>query len=386
MRHSMNSQVPSSQNVFATEQQTFGRFLRGMRRAAAAIAAVLACGSLPSISAAQPLLAEATARSMRADAAGFAGVKDPAVAFFQQNGFEGRLEQTAWLGDLLDQVHTLHHDVPIGGGRTLAVTETFTLRSWLRFPARGVLFLNGSAFVGNHWAIPVTGYDGARMVAQRSGFAFTVDYLGTGESYKPANGTDASFRANKEAIATLVRYIRTFRLIPKIDLVGEGYGGGIAAELASDALRIRSVSMAAMVYREIGGGPLTDPGFVAFLQSMPDGYFFNPGEGSLMFTQGAPQAVKDYIAATQGGFYPTPNFLVATQRPFFNVTRARVPGLVLYGKFDPIGVRADLEDMVAEWGGDGSFAFNDFAGHAPRTESPAIADWFWTSIFEFIDL
>lgn len=345
----------------------------------------LAVSALPASAEAGKTQQDRQARvAFRGDGAGFAGVKDPAVAFFRENRID--LNDTRTVSSLLDQVYTLNHQVPVGDGRYLAVSEHFTLRSWFRFPRRAVLMLNGSAFRGNHFTMPVDGYDGGKLVAQRGGFAYTVDYLGVGDSFKPGDGLEASFEANRAALEVLIRYIRFFRHVPKIDLLGEGYGGALATELSADAARVRSVSMSAMIYREVGGGPLTDPFFVSLLETSPDGYFFVPGEGSLIFTAGAPQGVVDYIVATQGGFYPTPNFLVAVNRPFFDPSVARAPGLLIYGAFDFIGVQADLENLVAEWGDEAEFVFNPNAGHAPRTESPATADWFWTTIFDFINL
>lgn len=322
------------------------------------------------------------------DGAGFEQAVDPAAAFFQHEKLHETLEdQSVPLKNLLDRVHTLEHRVPIGGGRELFVTETFTLRSWLRWPHRAVLFLPGSAFRGNHFSIPVQGYDGTAMAARRGMFAFTVDYLGVGESFRPADGRDADFEANLEALETLLRYIRFFRAVPKVDLVGEGYGGSLATQLAADARRVRSVVMSAMLYDVLIGGPLTDPAFVAFLESSPDGYFFAPPEGSLIFMAGAPQEAIDYVLATQGGFYPTPNFLVAAyDLPFFDPGVARAPGLILFGPNDIVTGPTGVDNLAADYGTSGAtLLVNPEAGHAPRIEPPAIADWFWSELFAFID-
>lgn len=329
--------------------------------------------------------------ALREDARNFAGVKDPATAFFASISAEKKALENSGdsrsLSTFLDEVHQLSHRVPVGDGLELAVTETFTLRSWLRWPHRSVVFLSGSVFRGNHFEIPVKGYNGSAMVAERSGFAFTVDYIGVGDSTKPINGRLATYELQTEAIRALVRYIRFFRTVPKVDLVGDGFGGAIATTIAADDRRIRSVSMSAMVYREVGAGPLADPGFIDMLNATPDGYFFLPGESSQVFMPGAPQAALDYVAATQGGFYPIENFLVATQRPFFNPSAARAPGLVLYGAFDFIGVSSDIANLAAEYGRSGAtLAVHPGAGHAPRTQAPDVAAWYWNTIFDFIDL
>jgi pimeloyl-ACP methyl ester carboxylesterase len=343
--------------------------------------ALLASFALVSAAAAQP---EAPSADWRRDGAGFEAVEDPARELLARLvRDEGALAERG----LLDRVYTLEHHVPIGDGRTLFVTESFTVGSWLRHPRRAVLFLSGSAFRGNHWSIPVEGYDGTAMTAQRGMFAFTVDYLGVGESFKPADGLDASFDVNLEALEVLLRYVRFFRGVPKVDVVGAGYGGSLCTQLAADAARVGSCTMSAMLYDVLLGGPLTDPAFVALLESSPDGYFFVPGEGSVIFMPGAPQEAIDYVVATQGGFYPTPNFLVAAGAlPFFDPGVARAPGLIIFGPNDFVVGPNGVDQLALDYGTDGAqLAVNPAAGHAPRTESPEIAAWYWEQLFDFID-
>ena len=146
-----------------------------------------------------------------------------------------------------------------------------------------------------------------------------MDYLGVGASTRPADGTDAGFPEQIEAMRAVVDFIRHLRHVPRVDLVGEGYGGAIATQLAASPGRVRSVVMAAMLYDTLIGGPLLDPAFVQMLENSPDGYFFVPGEGAFIFMNGAPPEVFTYVGATQGGLYPTPNFLVAAYGlPFFD--------------------------------------------------------------------
>jgi pimeloyl-ACP methyl ester carboxylesterase len=250
-----------------------------------------------------------------------------------------------------------------------------------------VLFLAGSAFRGNHFSIPAAGYDGTAQAARRGMFAFTVDYLGVGASTKPADGRDAGFPQQIAAMRTVVDFIRHHRNVPRVDLLGEGYGGAIATQLAANPGRIRSVVMDAMLYDTLVGGPLTDPAFVEMLENDPDGYFFVPGEGSFVFMNGAPPEVFAYVGATQGGLYPTPNFLVAAyERPFFDPGVARVPGLVIFGPGDIVVGPNGVDGLVRDYGRRGaSLVVLEEAGHAPRVESPATAARFWGAVFAFLE-
>ena len=306
----------------------------------------------------------------------FNGKTDPAAAQLQQ----------ATVADT-DGIYRVDHLVPVGDERFLFVTETFTAESVRRRPRRAMLFLSGSAFRGNHWSIPVDGYDGPALAAERGFFAYTVDYLGVGESFRPADGLEVTLEANLEALRSLLSYIRFRRQVPKIDLVGAGYGGSLAALLAEDRGRVRSATLTAMLYDVLLGGPLTHLDFVALLESSPDGYAFFPGDASLVFTAGAPQEVRDYIAATQGGFYPTWNFLVAAgPLPFFDPSVARAPGLILFGRQDGLVGPDGVDALARDYGRDGALlVINEEAGHAPRTEGPEIAAWFWSNLFAFVD-
>lgn len=315
------------------------------------------------------------------------GAVDPAVELFGGADFE-RLLQAGddELSAALDVQYRLEHDVPIGGGRTLRVYEYFTLRNWLEHPRRGVLFLDGSAFNGLFTAIPHPGYDGTKMANERGFFAFSVDYLGVGESYRPADGRDADFAANVEAVERALRYLRFVRHIPKMDLVGAGLGGAIATQLGADRARVHRVVMYAALYKEISGGPLTFPPFIEALRNAPNGYFFLDGPTAATFAAEAPVPVQEYTRDTQAGSYPTPNFLSATELPFYDPSVARVPGLQIYGLGDFVAPLSDAIALTNDYGRDGAeLVILPDSGHAARTEAPEDAAAFWDAVWSFIE-
>lgn len=360
-----------------TITHTPSRNLRGIPVFAMAVGVLLLlCTALPSAAQTAP----------GDDCSGFETVFDPALQFFAERGLSGTDPLPGDLAGMdLDELHVLDHVIPLSGGRTIHALEAFTLRSWLQLPVRASLFLNGSAFVGNHWNIPVDGYDGGKILAEEGYFAFSVDYLGTGRSFTPDDGRNAEYEDNREAMKTVLRYVRCFRDAHGIDLIGAGYGGAMATELAADPVRVRSVSLSAMIYEEVQGGPLNDPGFVAFLSSIPDAYVLLPGRSSLIFMQGAPEEARNYVQVTQGDFYPVDNFLAAADRPFFDPSVAKAPGLILYGGQDFIAVRSDVVQLAADYGVNGAeLVIKEDAGHAPRAGSPAEASWYWSQVLDFL--
>jgi len=287
-----------------------------------------------------------------------------------------------------DAVLTREHTIPLPGGGWVAATETYTEAALAAQPRRAALLFNGSAFNRHHWSIPVEHYDGTAILARAGWIAFTVDYLGVGDSYVPADGRDASFAAQIEAMSTALDHVRAETGVQRVDLMGPGYGGAIAVVLAADPSRVRSTVTSAMLYDSPPiAGPLTDPAFIELLENDADGYFFLPGEASLFFMIGAPQAALDYVAATQGGFYPVDNFLAAAyDLPFFDASAARAPGLVIFGPLDLVVGPNGVDGLLADYGPRGAvLATRPDADHAPRVENPEIAAWYWEQSLAFLN-
>ncbi len=318
------------------------------------------------------------------DGAGFEAVVDPAQELFALPEPWGPLLATgAEPEQLLDTVVTLEHDVPLAGGETLHLHEFCTLRSWLQRPRRGALFLGGTALTASGWTVPVDGYNGPEMAARRGMFAFTVDFLGVGDHYKPgADGLDSTFERNQEALKVLVRYIRHVRAIPKLDLITESWGGAHATQLAADTERIRSCTMSSMSYQATNPMFLS-PEFIGFLKSLEDNYMPGLDPALLgLLTAGARPGVKEYLVQSQTGPRLTSQlWQIIKSLPHFDPEVAKVPGLVISDDLEA----ADGRALAADYGGETQFLELPGGGHAPRISSPEIAGEYWRRVFEFID-
>lgn len=321
----------------------------------------------------------------RHDGSGFETVLDPGESFFAlPEPLAPLLEPGAAAEKLLDRVLTHRHSVPIGHEQTLQVTEYFTLRSWLRQPRRAVLFLTGTATRASFWAIPAPGYNGPEMAARRGLFAFTVDYIGVGDNYRPGgNARESTFEANQEALKVVLRFVRFFRAVARVDLVGESWGGAHATQLAADKVRVRSCVMSSMTYREIANPAFTAPEFVDFLKQLKDHYIPNGPDLYESITVGAPGEVIDFARKTQPGPYLTTQlWQIIEGLPHFDPSVAQVPGLVISGTAES----KDSRQLAADYGTDGAqFLEIEGAGHVPRVEAPGRARIYWEKVFEFID-
>ena len=320
------------------------------------------------------------------------GFEDPATAFFASPEIWDALSgPDKSLGEVLDKVYSLEHYVPVGDSQTIYMTEFFTLRSWLRWPHRAMFLLTGPEFRGSFETIPVEGYDVHNMAARRGFFVYAVDYLGVGESTIPPDGSIINYQTQVDPIRTVIDVVRLFRAVPRVDLVGGGYGGEIASQLAADPDRVRSVVLSTMFYKNLKPEILNflSPELEALLRSHADGYwqpFFLP----LTLQASTNQELIDYVYATQTGTYPTGPTLEYFDfgLPIFDPTVARVPALIVEAELDPFPAPGDMAELAADWGGDqplGQLLTIPGAFHVPRIEAPEIAQQYFDALFDFID-
>lgn len=285
---------------------------------------------------------------------------------------------------LLDRVYRLNHYVWVGPGRRIHVTESFTLRSWLRWPHRATLLITGYPVNADFYNLDVEGYRFQDTLAKEGYFAFAAEYEGSGESTFPANGLDATHERAVDAMKKVVAFIRLARLVQRVDLLGESHGGAVAAELCADAKRVRSCVMSSMTYQQLtpfAEAVFLDPDFIGFLMSQPNGYLDVTPDFYFNIIARANPDVAAAVLGTQPGVYAVGPFLEILDRPSFDPTRAAVPGLVIQGTEDNVGTQADSDILAAEYGavggGNATVVRIEGGGHIPRIE-PAPVNEQWT--------
>jgi len=269
----------------------------------------------------------------------------------------------------------------------------FTLRAFLRPIRRGALILPGPVSIASFYEIDVDGYRFQSDLAQRGLFTFVAEYEGTGESTYPTDGFSLSQDYLVDEMRTVLGALGALRQIPRMDLIGESVGGGIAAELCADASRTRSCVLSSMTYLHItpfAQAVFLDPNFVAFLESAPNGYlnvgpelFFNVVERT------APD-VTTAILATQPGVYSVAPLLDPVNIPWWDPTHANVPALLIAGTEDDIEAQDDPELLVAAYGSAHhhhpatTIVRITGAGHIPRIEPAPVSDQFRSAVVSFL--
>jgi pimeloyl-ACP methyl ester carboxylesterase len=298
-----------------------------------------------------------------------------------------RAQRSAQLAPAPDAPQTLDHFVQVAPGRVIHVIETFTLRSREQCPHRAIVMLPGPVTNGVYFNIDAPGYDGGAILAQQGYFSFAVDFEGSGQSSFPAQGRDATFARDLEDSRAVVEYVRDARKTRRVDVLGESWGGGIAAELCADPHTTRSCVMSSMLYRNVtaaGEAAFRSPAFHAFLESLTDGYIPLPAPFFGQFVTNSPPAVQAFTFAEEPGNYSVAPLYAAFDLPFFDPTTARVPGIVIQGDSDPNVPASDTQQLGADYGEHGAPVVFIHAGHVPRLEVPPANEIYWSTVVDFL--
>jgi pimeloyl-ACP methyl ester carboxylesterase len=307
------------------------------------------------------------------------------------------------LAAIFDEVHRSDHFIPVAGGQTVHVIESWSLRSKIRSPRRAAMSLSGPISNADLLDIEIDGYDmGARFVA-RGYFHYAVDPIGYGDSSRPADGSLLTVDTQIEPMKEVLRFIRARSKASKVDLVSESTGGAVSLMLAQWPDLVRSVSVSTVLYKEISAfGAMVngDPNFEAYLLAQPDGYVFY--SDYTPYHVWSPPEVQAWFDATQPDLYPTGPFLAlidAIQDDAFpyagydiSEVSDEVEYLVLVGN-DFISTQLDAQILASELGADLVYLDSPFAdlpvfpppGHTPRLETIEVADAYWSEVFAFID-
>lgn len=322
-------------------------------------------------------------------AASVVGDVDPVLSFLESPQLWKELEDTTKShNEILSKVYSFSYKIPFAPGKHLYVTESFSLRSVLRRPARAAIFFTGPSFRGSFWSIPVEGYNITEMAAQRGFYAFTIDYVGVGESYLPPDGSKATSLANVGPAQRLIDFVRKRRRVDRVDVIGEGFGAAIAATLGADSRRVRSVVLSTVTYRDMNPELLVffSPQFEAFLRSQPQGYWAPNNYGQTLAASPNEQ-LRSWVLETQPGFYPTGQALQFWDigMPYFDPTLAEVPALIIQGERDAFPAPGDTENLVNDWRAGAELVVIPEAGHVPRIESLRSVGHYADSLFGFLD-
>jgi pimeloyl-ACP methyl ester carboxylesterase len=294
---------------------------------------------------------------------------------------------------LLDQMVTLDHFVPVGRGRKIHLRETFTLRSVLRSPRRAILMIPGAPVNGEFFNIPVEGYNGRDIMAKAGFFSFTADQEGSGQSTFPQSGLSPTYEVQTESFRRVVEYIHLVRRVPKVDVLGESTGGGVAAQVCAFGQIVRSCTLASMIYRtgtEFFNNTFGSPAFQAFILSQPNGYLITTPEIYFNITAASPPDVTSWIIANQPGPYALGLVVQDFHLPSYDPTRAAVPGLIIRGQFDqnvPLSDTIELSNDYGSAAGAGPAAVVEIAGgtHAVRVDIPPRGPQYWNVVKNFVD-
>lgn len=298
----------------------------------------------------------------------------------------------------LDRVIRIDREVAVGRGRRVAITETFTPRAWLRHPRRAVLMIPAQGSTRSVYNAPFAGYDGGEILARAGFLAVTVDPEGTGGSTAPRDGFSVTYESEAASLRAVAQRIRAERGVPRIDMLGEELGGGVAAQLCADAALARSCTMTSMIYHrgsDFFNAGVGGPQFQALIFGAPEGYFTSFPELYFNVLAGASPEMASWFLGTQLGRYAAGLYAQDFERLFANGAsydprRAAVPGLLVMGEFDPNPAPGDTAELAAAYGslghaGPARVAVIAGGTHIVRLDAPPRGARFWELVLGFLD-
>jgi len=301
---------------------------------------------------------------------------------------------------LLDRIFTLDHFVPVGQGRKIHLTETFSVRSLLRWPHRAMVMIPSSGSNNEFFNPPFEGYNGREIMARRGFFSFSADTEGMGESTFPADGFAVTYDRETEVFRTVLNYVRLVRLVPRVDVLGESLGGGIALQLCASATLTRSCTASSMIYRtgtDFFNAVFGSPEFRAFLLSSPNGYLTTNADTYFNIVAGATPEIADWVRTTQPGPYAVGQFIEDFNLPSYDPTHAAVPGLIIRGEFDQNVPLSDSIELANAYGSATGTPPAQVAispaelvpipngTHIVRLDSPPRGTAYWNIVSNFVD-
>jgi len=293
----------------------------------------------------------------------------------------------------VDEVHTVDLVVPIGQGRKVHLVEKFTLRGLARRERRAILLLPGTIVKASFYDIDVDGYRFQSDLAKAGYITFASDYEGSGGSSYPDDGHSVTHSFLVDESRRVMQAVRILSGVPRVDVLGESNGGSVASELCDDAFRTRTCVMASMLYRT--GTPMfysvfLDPAFIAFIDGQPKGYMTTTADLYFNIVPRSPAPVAAEILAKQPGLFSVGTMLApAHGLPWFDPTRARVPGLVIQGTLDNTATQSDGDDLRdaygSQGGGHAQLVRIEGAGLIPRIENPPLNAQFERIVLDFLE-
>lgn len=293
----------------------------------------------------------------------------------------------------MSELISFEHFVEVDDGVRLHVRER-RLRD-RRGPARALLAIPATLATNLLYDARVEGdLDGSYNVldrAARAGFvAFAVSYEGYGASTRPADGAEVTFERSLAQLARVVTWVRQRVDVPAIDLLGTSVGSSLAMALGGEgapvaAGQIGHVILTATVYRRFSDLVSTQaftPAFEQHLRSLPRGTVTTEAPFYGLVTSEVAEPVRHWVAATLPGMYSTGPTLAAFHLPSFDAKAGRAPALVFWGARDPVTTAADLDQLVAEYGGPIRRVVIPEGGHSPFLEPHR--DQFWDEALAFL--
>jgi alpha-beta hydrolase superfamily lysophospholipase len=307
-------------------------------------------------------------------------------------------------------------DIPTPHG-TIHTEAVWRLGANLRSDRHVVLLVPGTLAngAGYYDIARGTGFNASEVLAREGFIVGLIDLPGTGESYRPADGSTLDSEFYAQAVRRVALAYRLGFWVPSVSIYGEtGVGTNVGLLLARET-GVRSFVGSALFYREFGPAVATtlfDPGFRAGVGAVPGGYVpQDPMFLGAFFGAASPAIQAEAVSACLGpapGTTPTGALLelfdvnyATTSGPFgpafvldapiVDAAPARADALFIQGSPDFIGSENGTNEMAAAYGstggGEAEVVVLPGASHLMRfdaTISDGPSSAFWSEVVAFL--
>ncbi len=299
----------------------------------------------------------------------------------------------ALLEQLCNQEYRFERWLDAGDGVAIHVIERFSGRAVARFPRRAILMLPATIAPNAWFDANIPGdptYNALHQMARRGFFALAMSYEGFRESSRPADGTTVTAQRCLEHAGEVLEWIRVHRGVPKVDVLGNSIGAGIAMALGGTESpinyhHVNRVVISTALYKL--PSPMIEaiytPAYEAYLRGLPGGYITStPATYAGLFTEMTPEGLA-WADTVLPGEYAVGPLLEVFDLPFFEAAPGRAPMLQFWGSDNPVTPLADVELLASEYGGPYQLAVLQGAAHSPAFES--VRHEVWDETAEFLD-
>lgn len=242
-------------------------------------------------------------------------------------------------------VQTATHRIEVEPGLTLFVLEKFVPQDREPSPGKAILCLPGSGVDHRAFDCPIGDYSVLDFLARQSYRAFGVDFRGSGQSSRPADGKTVTAELCLADTLKVMEAIRQIVGCEQVSLLGASFGSFVAAMAAERApALVDKLVLTGFVYADVNPSArqMLAPEALQAIAKAPNGYTRSTPQLLWASMPCAAREVIDWNLATFSHSVPVGPMLSAASLPLVqDPARIVAPVLIINGVLEIFATEAD---------------------------------------------